>query len=289
MHLKDILIQLSENTIYKNIKVRLKMEKYYFNFHLRTEVGLVRDNNEDAIAGSYNTLVVADGVGGYPDGEVASSYVVEEVIKATTSNSFKSEKSKETISDAVHQSRIRLYKNHSWGNTTMVAAVIDQDTLHIANIGDSRGYLFRDGCLIPLTKDQSVVQRLIDIGEITEEESLYIPSRNIVSETIHGELYKPARIDFSTHKIQRGDIIMLCTDGLTDLMINKKIEEIINNNINKGLEGISDSLIDFTFNIQDDILIAGKDNTTIALGEVKCMEENNVLQEPEIHTFYNAE
>lgn len=265
------------------------MERYYFNFHLRTETGLVRDNNEDAIAGAYNTLVVADGVGGYPDGERASSYVVEELIRSTTSNSFESEKSKEAIVDAVHQARIRLHKNHSWGNTTMVAAVIDQDTLHIANIGDSRGYLFRDGCLIPLTKDQSVVQRLIDSGEATEKEALYIPSRNIVSETIHGELYKPARIEFSTQKIQHGDIIMLCTDGLTDLMINKEIEETINDNINKGLEGISSALIEFTFNIQDDILIAGKDNTTIALGEVNFMEENSVLQKSEIHSFYNVD
>lgn len=262
------------------------MQKYYFNFNLRTDVGLVRENNEDAIAGSYNTLVVSDGVGGYPDGERASTYVVQEVINAVTHNDFDEKDTRQAIEDAVHKARVKLYENHSWGNTTMVAAVINDDILHVMNVGDSRGYVFRDGNLTPLTKDQSAVQYLVDSGQITEKEALYHPARNVIDETIHGEIYKPARIDFSTEKIQQGDIILLCTDGLTDLMIDKDIETIIRDNINKGLQSVNDALIKAAFSIDDDILVAGKDNTTIALGEVEERTEDAVLPDTEIYTFY---
>lgn len=262
------------------------MQKYYFNFNLRTDIGLVRDNNEDAVAGSPSALVIADGVGGYPDSERASTYVVQNVIHAFAQNYDDSINTEKSIEDAVHTARMLLHEDYSWGNTTMVATIIDNDILHVAHVGDSRGYLFRDSRLIPLTKDQSVVQQLIDSGQITEEQALYHPHRNIIEETIHGEMHKPVRIEFSTHKIHEGDLILLCTDGLTDLMIDKDIATIINENISKGLQYVNDALITAAFNIDDDILVAGKDNTTIALGEIRELTEDTMLQDTIIHAFY---
>lgn len=262
------------------------MKKYYFNFNLRTDVGLVRESNEDAIAGTYSTLVVADGVGGEPDGERASSYVVEEIIKAVSSDDFNPFNTKIVIEDAVHKARVRLHQGYSWGNTTMVVSSIEQDVAHIAHVGDSRGYLFRDGKLSALTKDHSYVQRLVEFGEITEEEALYHPYRNIIEETIHSEIYKPARIEFSMQEIKEGDLIILCTDGLTDLILDKDIEKIINDNLHDGLSAVNDALINAAFTIEDDELVAGKDNITIAIGEVVPLMKTSVFQEPEIYTFY---
>jgi PPM family protein phosphatase len=186
----------------------------------RNDIGR-RANNEDAVFVSSKLAAVADGVGGAAAGEVASQRIVESLALL--------DKSRLDIPlDAALEGAI------AWGNesigfiagcrpqlagmsTTLTAVALGDDGYAVANVGDSRAYLLRDGALRPLTRDDSLVQRMLDAGTITADEARRHPQRSFVVETLDGD---PQRTPppVTTLQAQPGDRLLLCSDGLTDFV-----------------------------------------------------------------------
>lgn len=225
------------------------------------DTGRHRDQNEDdftfcpdlsrpewgkseAVAelGSYGCLLaVADGMGGANAGEVASAKAMEIVRQkfsdpanlatVVTSQSFITQKLLSTVEEA--DAAIKQYANdnaNAYGlGTTLVLCWIVEQKAYVAWCGDSRCYLFNSQIgLMPLTKDHSYVQELVDHGELTEMEAFNHPNNNVITRAL-GDVGAKASPDFAIHKIQEGDMLMLCTDGLcgycTDLVMEKVISD----------------------------------------------------------------
>ncbi len=209
---------------------------------LRTDPGLVRGHNEDFIyawepknqdAAQQNgwLYIVADGVGGADAGEVASQYSSERM-----STHYLESEEKEWGH--------RIYESMQWANTdlrrmvaerednsrmatTMVIAVIHGSQATIGNVGDSRAYHWRQGKLRQVTKDQSLVAKLVEEGAITEEEAAVHPRRNVILYSLGSE--RKPQIDIYELDLQTADILLLCSDGLTRHVSDDEMSEMIAN------------------------------------------------------------
>ena len=197
-----------------------------------TDVGHQREHNEDsAFLGPY-VAVVADGVGGAAAGEVASAtaaYVVAALARQrqgqdpaailTEGIGLASESLARGVEDDVQRSGMA---------TTMTALVTDGTHVVMAHIGDSRGYLFRDGRLLRVSRDHTYVQKLVDDGQLDDEGVRRHPWRNVVLRSLHGSPADEAeRPDLVELDLAPGDRVMLCSDGLTDLVSEARIEEVL--------------------------------------------------------------
>ncbi len=202
----------------------------------RSAKGLVRKANEDNITVfkftnegmKWYCLAVADGVGGHNAGDLASSIVVEELEKAIISDINKSNVS-EAIKTAIKKINNIIY-NKSLENetyqgmgTTLTMALVNRDNLHIGHVGDSRAYLFRDHKLNMLTQDHSIVGELVKSGKITKEEAMYHPRKNIILQAVG--LEDDLIVDYVNEKLLDQDLIIICTDGFSDLVSDKEIEK----------------------------------------------------------------
>ncbi len=196
-----------------------------FRFAAETDTGLVRDNNEDsAFAGPY-LLAVADGVGGAAAGEVASAtttYVVSALTLAHPGTSplgllqSAVEDARGQVAVGVEADPTRLGMA-----TTLTAILTDGRRFGLAHVGDSRAYLLRDGGLVPLTHDHTWVQALLDTGRISAEEAVEFPQRHVVLQAIDGESVPTP--DLVWLDLRPGDRLLLCSDGLTDLVTDGDI------------------------------------------------------------------
>ena len=211
-----------------------------------TDVGLVREINEDAftyskISDCLAFAIVCDGMGGYEGGEIAAQKAIE-IISDSFSKSLKEgiknssiryliESAITTANDVIYNIANKTEKLSNMG-TTLVLAVINNDTLHIAHIGDSRAYLFRDSQLHRLTVDHSVVQTLLDQGELTEDEAKNHPNKNIITKALGTK--KDISADFSEVFLQENDVLLLCSDGLTSFATENDIIETISKGIEKA-------------------------------------------------------
>ena len=196
---------------------------------MRTDQGRVRDHNEDFVAShepagpdeesrNGRLFIVADGVGGSDAGEVASQYATERTIHHYLAN-------RETINwgERLRQAMLaanadlRLMSSDQYAGmrmaTTMVAAVLHADQATFANVGDSRGYYWRGGVMRQVTKDQSLVARLLEEGAITEEEAANHPRKNVILHSLGSE--NTPQIDLYEVDLFPGEMLILCTDGLT--------------------------------------------------------------------------
>lgn len=203
----------------------LKLDTY-----VRSDPGRVRTNNEDAfgaaeprdphpLSQSGMLYVVADGMGGHQAGEYASRYAVDTVLKAYYRNpQVPPEKRLREIfhdinRDLLDYTNENLQPGEHTG-TTLVAAVVRGDKLWVANVGDSRMYLVREGGIRQITRDHTVVAELVRAGSLRKEEAARSTQRNRLSRSIGIE----SRLDvdiFPSIPLRRGDILLLCTDGLT--------------------------------------------------------------------------
>ncbi|MFZ5903230.1 MAG: protein phosphatase 2C domain-containing protein [Chloroflexota bacterium] len=199
------------------------------SFHL-SDPGQKRANNEDAV-GSYEPkdsrqlrrsgrlYIVADGLGGHQMGEQASQLVVESLLKFYyEAPEILPEKRLRDIIQQVHQKLIAARRNMASGDkmaTTVVAAVVRNDTLQVAHVGDSRAYLLRDGELHQVTRDHSFVGEMRRAGAVTEEEAMQSPYRNRLTRSVGGG-DGALEVDVTPPiPLRPGDSILLCTDGLT--------------------------------------------------------------------------
>jgi PPM family protein phosphatase len=203
---------------------------FSLDFALKTHAGLVRPLNEDAIGAdpAYGLFALADGLGGYSAGEVASAMAVSAVLHRLPAalEASKQEDAPFAPEDAIYDTVGDI--NASIFNaalnsaafegmaTTLVLAWFLGSRLWIAHTGDSRLYRFRDGQLEQLTRDHSFSQELLDAGMVTEEEARVLPAKNLVTRALGASAeIEPEVQDVD---VQGGDLLLLCSDGLTEMV-----------------------------------------------------------------------
>lgn len=195
----------------------------------RTDTGLVRDHNEDFVT-VYEpatdddrrrhgaVYIVADGVGGADAGEVASQFASERTLHHYLAAAGRRDWGARLI-DAMQAANTDLRRLAAGRDdsrrmaTTMVAAVIQDGHAYIGNVGDSRAYQWRDGDLEQISRDQSLVARLVEEGALTPEEAVHYPYKNVILYSIGSEKRPP--IDLYEIVMEPGDLLLLCSDGLT--------------------------------------------------------------------------
>lgn len=224
-----------------------------------THVGQVRKKNEDNVKLGAHYAIVADGMGGHNKGEEASKLAVDTIGKCLDKKKGLVESFKEA-NKKIYQ-KAQKDESFSGMGTTAVACMWEDNIAYIANVGDSRGYLFRNGKISQVTKDHSLVQQMVDRGEITRKEAETRPDKNIILRALGAE--SDVTVDMFEECIQTDDIILLCTDGLTGCVKDKDIEKILTEE--KDLQKASKKLVD------DANKSGGKDNITVAL--LKFCEE----------------
>jgi protein phosphatase len=194
---------------------------------VRSDVGRVRANNEDAVFASPRLAAVADGVGGAAAGEVASRAVIDALVhldKCRLRQPLPAALAEAVASgnDAVGFIA-RCRPSMAGMSTTLTAVALGDQGYVVANVGDSRTYLLRDGELRPLTRDDSFVQLMLDSGELTPAEALAHPRRSLVLQALDGDPGR--RPTMTTLAARLGDRLLLCSDGLTDLVEETAIAE----------------------------------------------------------------
>jgi len=194
-----------------------------------SEIGLVRKNNQDSGYASPTMVVVADGMGGAAAGDLASTVAITELQKAD--GLHKGAEMLEVLGGALQKANDRLAElvaddmSLDGMGTTVCGALFDGEQLAVAHIGDSRGYLRRDGELTRLTHDHSWVQSLIDEGRITEDESHVHPHRSLLLRVLNGQPISEPDLELVT--LKAGDRIMFCSDGLCGLVTDDVIDDAL--------------------------------------------------------------
>jgi serine/threonine protein phosphatase PrpC len=198
-----------------------------FAYDGQSHVGLVRDGNEDAgFAGPYLQLV-ADGVGGAAAGEVASAttaYVVTALTAQDTSDDLL-QLLRDATGTAHEQLKLGVERDPSRAGmaTTLTAVVTDGHRCALVHVGDSRAYLLRDGELRQLTSDHTFVQSLVNQGRLAPEQVSSHPHRSVVLKSLDAE--QPPQPDLGFLDLEVGDRLLLCSDGLTDLVPDPVVAE----------------------------------------------------------------
>ena len=208
-----------------------------------TDKGKVRKNNQDSYFVSEDTelplFIVADGMGGHKAGEVASNMAVEIVKDFFIEKKEELKKNKvdilKFIRSAVEKANTIIYKKsiendefHGMG-TTITMAYIFENKLYIGHVGDSRAFLLRNNNFSPITAGPSLVAEMVKKGSISEEEAECHPQRNIITRAIGTD--EEVITDIIVEDIYKDDILLLCTDGLTNMMNDDEIKEILINKI----------------------------------------------------------
>lgn len=237
--------------------------------HTATDVGLQRKNNEDSCitVDGAGLCVVADGMGGHLGGETASRLAIETVAEPfNTRAKGESDERKDAqlLSKCIQSANKEIFRR---GNsdpalknmgTTVVATVIDKDYVVTANVGDSRIYRFRNGDLEQMTEDHSWVGELRKKNLISEEDARSHPLKNIITRALGMEA--GVEVDVKWDKVETGDLYVLCTDGLTDLITDAEIFERISSG--DDLAQIGAKLIDAANKA------GGSDNITVGLCKI---------------------
>ncbi len=196
-------------------------------FGSRTDIGCVRDHNEDSLCVAPPLFVVADGMGGHAAGEVASEIAVETISELAPPTL-----DADALCAAVEQANLAIIQAARQGRgrkgmgTTCTAAMVEGQRLIIAQVGDSRAYLLHEGKLSQLTRDHSYVAELIEAGEITREEARTHPRRSAITRALGSDpRTQPDLYDFS---VSAGDRLLICSDGLTSMLRDDEISDIMN-------------------------------------------------------------
>jgi serine/threonine protein phosphatase PrpC len=193
----------------------------------KTDTGRQRRDNEDNAFVRAPLFVVADGMGGAQAGEVASALAVEEFAQALASDGSPEERLSQRIRDANRRiyERSRVEHEHAGMGTTLTAVYLEDDDLAVAHVGDSRAYILRDSALVRLTQDHSLVEELVRQGKLTEEQAAEHPQRSIITRALGIEA--DVEVDTWTYPARAGDVVLLCSDGLTSMIDEDEIAGIL--------------------------------------------------------------
>src|SRR5690348_3967145 len=223
----------------------------------KTDTGRQRRDNEDSAFARAPVFVVADGMGGAQAGEVASRLAIEAFEHGLPDDGSPEERLATRVREANHQiyERSRADRGRAGMGTTLTAAYVDDAHVAIAHVGDSRAYLFRGGTLQRLTQDHSLVDELVRRGKLTEEQAAEHPQRSIITRALGPE--PDVEVDTWTYPARPGDVILLCSDGLTSMISEERVREILASHDN--LEAAADGLIAGANEA------GGRDNITVVL------------------------
>ena len=230
----------------------------------KTDTGRQRRDNEDSAFARPPVFVVADGMGGAQAGEVASRIAIEAFEHGLSGDGSPEERLAMRVREANHQiyERAKADRGRAGMGTTLTAAYVDEAHVAIAHVGDSRAYLFRDGKLQRLTQDHSLVDELVRRGKLTEEQAAEHPQRSIITRALGPE--PDVEVDTWTYPGRSGDVILLCSDGLTSMISEDRVRAILESHEN--LDGAAEALIN------EANQAGGRDNITVVLFRLEDLD-----------------
>lgn len=205
-----------------------------------SDTGVVRTQNEDAVFvdADLGLAILADGMGGYKAGEVASGMAIT-VLASSFRDRLRDADAVTCVAndplqrmvDEVQAANLAIFQaaqrqpQYSGMGTTLVFAWFLDNRLYLAHVGDSRAYRWRDGRLLPLTKDHSLLQEQIDRGMISPEAARHSANRNLVTRALGVDAQ--VEVDVAEHALRPGDVLLLCSDGLNDMLEDHEIAEVL--------------------------------------------------------------
>lgn len=242
---------LSDDQLESVSKASVDLKPPQFIIGSGQSVGMQRDHNEDTLFTLSSVLgegvndlpfgicIIADGMGGHKNGEIASGVAVRVVAKYLLNRIYirflelhreaMDESIQETLQNAVAESQRSVLRFAPGGGTTFTCALMLGEQITVAHIGDSRAYfIYSDGRIQKITKDHSLVQRMVEIGEITEVEALTHPQRNVLLRALGQN--DPVKPDVQTFQFPKGGYLFLCTDGLWGQVSDDEIYRIVTTN-----------------------------------------------------------
>jgi serine/threonine protein phosphatase PrpC len=227
----------------------------------KTDTGRQRRENEDNAYVRVPLFVVADGMGGAQAGEVASALAVEEFRRGLPDPDAEHPTAEQRLAERVQSANRRIFetargvREHEGMGTTLTAVYLDDSNLAIAHVGDSRAYVLRDGELTRLTHDHSLVEELMRRGKLTPEQAAEHPQRSIITRALGIEA--EVEVDTWSFPGRAGDVVLLCSDGLTSMLDESRIAEVLRTQ--HDLEMAGEQLI------HDANEAGGRDNITVVI------------------------
>lgn len=229
-------------------------------FGSRTDVGSVREQNEDSLIVRPPLFVVADGMGGHAAGEVASEIAVSTIGELAPDHA-----DAEALGRAVEEANRDIINAAIAGQgregmgTTVTAAILERNRLVIAQVGDSRAYLLHNGELTQLTRDHSLMANMIEAGQITPEEARFHPNRSVITRALGND---PDTVpDLYEINVEDGDRLLLCSDGLYSMLDDNEIAAV--------MRRISDPQRCATMLVNGAIAAGGHDNITVIVADAE--------------------
>ncbi|CAL62743.1 Putative protein serine/threonine phosphatase [Herminiimonas arsenicoxydans] len=244
-------------------------------FAVKTDTGLVRAHNEDAVEINleHKIAVLADGMGGYNAGEVASG-IATSVFMATLEQRLQQKRrgrltgkflqglmvEAATLANAQILEAARIQPQFSGMGTTLVAALFHHERIVLAHIGDSRAYRFRRGSLQQLTRDHSQLQEQIDAGLVSPEWARFAPNKNLITRALG--VAPQIDVEVNDYPTENDDIYLLCSDGLSDMLSHEQMIDILKSNYS-DLDLSCRTLVEAANNN------GGRDNISVILAKVE--------------------
>lgn len=220
--------------------------------YCKTDTGKTRDVNQDAylahiLDDDTAFAVVCDGMGGAKAGNIASTLAAKTIydyVLRSWQSDMNDTQIKNLLCSAVMSANVEVYdaaqrdEELNGMGTTVVVTIMNNDFAYIVHVGDSRAYLLRDDLLSQITIDHSMVQKMIESGELTAEEARLHPKKNVITRALGVD--ENVNIDYNELSCNKDDIILICTDGLSNMLENHEIVNII---LNKKLENAAEALV----------------------------------------------
>jgi serine/threonine protein phosphatase PrpC len=248
-------------------------------FVARSEIGHARENNEDKfdfyepdeeplLAARGSVYLVCDGMGGHNAGQIASELAAKQFLHAYYHlGGTAQEAARQAILQAHHyiaEMASKIPSRYGMG-TTLTALILKQDEGILAHVGDSRCYRLREGVFEQLSRDHTLVAHLVEQGILTPEQARYHPQRNVIRQAVGvADPSEPLEPDIETFALQVGDLYLLCSDGLTDMVDDAEIEAILRD---EPPTRAAWRLVDRA------LANGGRDNITIVLVRIVALEE----------------
>ena len=240
-----------------------------YTFCAQTDPGRIRDNNEDSVAfdAATNLGVLADGMGGYNAGEIASSMATV-LIKSELArwlleagSHANAQQVGRAMEICVNNANLAIFNSantnpqYAGMGTTLVVGIFQETRLLLGHVGDSRCYRWRGYELVQVTKDHSFLQEQLDAGLLTPEQAAQSPNKNLVTRALGVE--EQVMLEFHEHQVEEGDIYLMCSDGLSDMIPDETIASVLLNDL--SLTQMADKLV-FLANQE-----GGRDNISVLL------------------------
>lgn len=243
----------------------------------RTDVGKIRELNEDNYFSSEKErfFLVADGMGGHAAGEIASDIAARVVSGFFLDHTSTETPSEETLVDAIQAANRLIFEEASSSDerkgmgTTIVTSYFYDGSAVIGHVGDSRAYLVRNGLIECLTEDHSWVNIQVRMGNITKEQAVYHPLKNIITKALG--IQEDVEVDLTKMTVKHGDYLVLCSDGLTGMVDDDTIREIIlDDETFPSLEDKVEGLV------QEALDNGGEDNVTVVIMRIELESPTNL-------------